>query len=229
MPPYFYRMYECFFNALSDPRWPDYFDMVITAEIRDINGFIRAIRSGLVVISAQLCADGLYYTGSVHMRSGVEQIVRVHARDLGLDDQDVERGAVGGPPRAGQRPDARQPGRDHALKIVVAREKACPPGVAVQRRLGRAEPPSAGWRLHHSPPLRRRTSLSRSAAAITAGACSRPGCRESRSIGPETLTAAMTFPEGERTGAETDATPGSRSPTEWAQPRRRTAARATAE
>ena len=30
----------------------------------------------------------------------------------------------------------------------------------------------------------------------------------------ETLTAAMTFPEGERTGAETDATPGSRSPTE---------------
>jgi hypothetical protein len=89
MPPYFYRMYECFFHALSDPRWPDYFDMVITAEIRDINGFIRAIRSGLVVISAQLCADGLYYTGSVHMRSGVEQIFRVHARDLGLDDQET--------------------------------------------------------------------------------------------------------------------------------------------
>ena len=44
-----------------------------------------------------------------------------------------------------------------------------------------------------------------------------------------TLTAAITLPEGERTGAETEATPGSRSPTEWAQPRRRTAARATAE
>jgi hypothetical protein len=89
MPPYFYRMYECFLEALSDPRWPDYFDMVITAEIRDINGFVRAIRGGLVVISAQLCADGLYYTGSVHMRSGLEQIVRVHARDLGLDDQET--------------------------------------------------------------------------------------------------------------------------------------------
>src|SRR5215218_8149891 len=81
----------------------------------------------------------------------------------------------------------------------------------------------------YSPPLRRSTSLRRSAAAITAGACSRPGCRDSRSIGPDTLTAAMTLPDGERTGAETEATPGSRSPTEWAQPRRRTAARATAE
>ena len=82
---------------------------------------------------------------------------------------------------------------------------------------------------NYSPPLRRSTSLRRSAAAMTAGACSRPGCRDSRSIGPDTLTAAMTLPEGERTGADTDATPGSRSPTECAQPRRRTAASATAE
>lgn len=44
-----------------------------------------------------------------------------------------------------------------------------------------------------------------------------------RSIGPETDTAAMTLPEGPRTGAETEATPASRSPTDWAQPRRRTA------
>jgi hypothetical protein len=89
MPPYFYRMYESFVDALTDPRWPDYVPTVITAEIRDINGFVRAIRDGLVVVSAQPCPDGLYYTCSVHLRSGVEQIVRVHARDLGLDDQDT--------------------------------------------------------------------------------------------------------------------------------------------
>src|SRR5690606_19803937 len=80
----------------------------------------------------------------------------------------------------------------------------------------------------HSVPLRRSTSLSRSAAAITAGACSRPGCRESRSIGPETDTEAITLPEGLRTGADTEATPASRSATDWAQPRRRTAANDTA-
>ena len=57
---------------------------------------------------------------------------------------------------------------------------------------------------------------------MTVAACSRPGWRESRSIGPEIDTAAMTRPEGERTGADTEATPGSRSPTLCAQPRRRT-------
>ena len=63
--------------------------------------------------------------------------------------------------------------------------------------------------------------MSRSAAASTAGACIRPGCRVSRSSGPETDTAAMTLPDGERTGADTEATPASRSPTLCAQPRRR--------
>ena len=48
-------------------------------------------------------------------------------------------------------------------------------------------------------------------------------------MGPETETAAMTLPAGERTGAETEATPASRSPTDWAQPRRRTVLSATAE
>ena len=57
----------------------------------------------------------------------------------------------------------------------------------------------------------------------------RPGCRDSRSSGPETDTAATTLPEGERTPAETDATPSSRSPMLWAHPRRRTAASAAAE
>ena len=44
-----------------------------------------------------------------------------------------------------------------------------------------------------------------------------------RSMGPEIEIAATTLPPGPRTGAETEATPGSRSPTDWAQPRRRTA------
>ena len=57
-----------------------------------------------------------------------------------------------------------------------------------------------------------------------AGACMRPGERVSRSIGPDTDTAATTRPDGPRTGADTDATPGSRSPTLCAQPRRRTPA-----
>src|SRR6478609_9377806 len=43
-----------------------------------------------------------------------------------------------------------------------------------------------------------------------------------RSIGPEMDTAATTRPEGLRTGADTEATPSSRSPTLCAHPRRRT-------
>ncbi len=76
---------------------------------------------------------------------------------------------------------------------------------------------------------RRSDSERRSAAASTAGACMRPGWRESRSSGPDTETAAMILPEGERIGADTEATPCSRSPTDWAQPRRRMPARAVAE
>src|SRR5699024_11174887 len=53
----------------------------------------------------------------------------------------------------------------------------------------------------------RNDSESRSAAANTAGACIRPGCLVKRSNGPDTEVAAMTLPLGERTGAETDATP----------------------
>ena len=41
-------------------------------------------------------------------------------------------------------------------------------------------------------------------------------------MGPETDTAATTKPVALRTGAETEVTPGSRSPTDCAQPRRRT-------
>src|SRR5690606_30274040 len=69
---------------------------------------------------------------------------------------------------------------------------------------------------------RRSASERRAAASITAWACMRPGCRVRRSMGPETDTAATTRLEGPRTGAETDATPGSRSPIDCAQPRRRT-------
>ncbi len=57
----------------------------------------------------------------------------------------------------------------------------------------------------------------------------RPGWRDSRSSGPDTDTAAMILPEGERTGADTEATPCSRSPTDWAQPRRRMPDSAVAE
>ena len=60
------------------------------------------------------------------------------------------------------------------------------------------------------------------APATTVAACRRPGWRETRSIAPEMETAATTRPEGPRTGAETEATPNSRSLTLWAQPRRRT-------
>lgn len=76
---------------------------------------------------------------------------------------------------------------------------------------------------------RRKDSANRSAAARTAGACMRPGCLVSLSKGPETETAATTLPDGERTGAETDATPVSRSPTDCAHPRRRMAESAVAE
>jgi hypothetical protein len=79
-------------------------------------------------------------------------------------------------------------------------------------------------RSHGSSADRRSTSVSLSAAASTAGACIRPGCLVRRSMGPDTDTAATTLPVCDRTGADTDATPGSRSPTDCAQPRRRTTA-----
>ena len=63
-------------------------------------------------------------------------------------------------------------------------------------------------------------------AARTAWACSLPGVRVSRSIGPETEMAATTVPSAEWTGADTEATPGSRSATLCAQPRLRTPASA---
>src|SRR5215468_2902775 len=75
---------------------------------------------------------------------------------------------------------------------------------------------------------RRRVVLILSPAATTATACSRPGERVSRSIGPDTDVAAITFPPCPRTGADTDATPGSRSATLAAHPRRRTWASAVA-
>ena len=58
---------------------------------------------------------------------------------------------------------------------------------------------------------------------MTTAPWTRPGWRPMRSMGPEIDTAAMTLPLAPRTGAETLATPGSRSPTDWAHPRRRTA------
>ena len=61
-----------------------------------------------------------------------------------------------------------------------------------------------------------------SPAATTAAACIRPGDLVRRSIGPDTETAASIRPAGPRTGADTDATPGSRSAAVAAQPRLRT-------
>src|SRR5699024_11304251 len=54
-------------------------------------------------------------------------------------------------------------------------------------------------------------------------------CRYSRSIGPETETAATTFPEVDRTQDDTEAIPDSRSATLCAHPRRRTLASVAAE
>src|SRR5579875_3369329 len=62
------------------------------------------------------------------------------------------------------------------------------------------------------------------AALVTSAACSRPGDRVSRSIGPDTDSAATTRPLASRTGADTEATPASRSATLAAHPRRRTVA-----
>ena len=87
---------------------------------------------------------------------------------------------------------------------------------------------AARLRRRFGQPVRRRASDRRAAASMTAWACMRPGWRVRRSMGPETETAATTRLEGPRTGAETDATPGSRSPMDWAQPRRRTPDRAVA-
>mgnify|MGYP003353869664 CR=1 FL=1 len=47
-------------------------------------------------------------------------------------------------------------------------------------------------------------------------------------MGPLMDTAAMTLPLAARTGADTDAMPGSRSPMDWAHPRRRTADKSVA-
>src|SRR3954462_15992954 len=66
-------------------------------------------------------------------------------------------------------------------------------------------------------------------APTTWAACSRPGCRVNRSRGPETDTAATTVPSAANTGADTDATPVSRSATLSAQPQRGTVVNVEAE
>src|SRR5499427_9778553 len=98
----------------------------------------------------------------------------------------------------------------------------CPPGRA--RRSAGLGGTIVPRRVHP----RRMVALILSPAATTATACSLPGERVSRSIGPDTDAAAITFPPCPRTGADTDATPGSRSATLAAQPRRRTWASAVA-
>src|SRR2546421_1172598 len=95
------------------------------------------------------------------------------------------------------------------------------PARALRRRL----PGSAGYPRQVSA---RSRWLILSPAASTAGACRRPGDLVRRSIGPDTETAARTRPPGPRTGADTDATPGSRSAAVEAQPRLRTRARVAA-
>jgi putative transcriptional regulator len=60
------------------------------------------------------------------------------------------------------------------------------------------------------------------AASSTALTSSGLGRRPSRSTGPEIETAPSTVPDACRTGADRDATPGSRSAMLWAHPRRRT-------
>src|ERR1700751_2399540 len=87
------------------------------------------------------------------------------------------------------------------------------------RTLRRRLPASAGYLRQVSA---RSSLLILSPAATTAGACIRPGDLVRRSIGPDTETAARTRPPGPRTGADTDATPGSRSAAVAAQPRLRT-------
>src|SRR5207247_8594637 len=57
---------------------------------------------------------------------------------------------------------------------------------------------------------RRRAAVILSPAVTTAGACSLPGERVRRSMGPETETAAMMLPPSPRTGADTDAPPAPR-------------------
>ena len=77
-------------------------------------------------------------------------------------------------------------------------------------RRGACSAPGAGPRSACSPPRRR----PRRAAGRADGTAARSG--------PEIDTAATTRPDGPRTGADTEATPVSRSPTLCAQPRRRT-------
>jgi hypothetical protein len=53
------RMYEYFVDALDDPRWPKKLPKAVKAGIPDFDGFVRALGNGLVVVSVQLCPDGL--------------------------------------------------------------------------------------------------------------------------------------------------------------------------
>lgn len=90
---------------------------------------------------------------------------------------------------------------------------------AMLRNFLQPSPPSSSSRTGQS--LR----VSASAAANRSAAQRAPGRRPIRSIGPETDTAATTAPRASRTGAETLATPGSRSAALCAQPRLRTSTR----
>ncbi len=108
--------------------------------------------------------------------------------------------------RSSHRRDSRigdtNPRQKPAGRVCRASRPAAPPTPgAVRRRVSR----------------RSATSMAL-AAATTAPPKRAPGCRDRRSTGPETLTAAMTAPSSPRTPALTDATPGSRSSTDSTQP-----------
>ncbi len=79
-------------------------------------------------------------------------------------------------------------------------------GICCNRAIVPFSSPGRGTETRYSAAARRSDSDSRSAAASTAGACIRPGWRESRSSGPDTDTAAITLP-GDLIGAETERRP----------------------
>ena len=111
--------------------------------------------------------------------------------------------------------------------IVFAAAFALGPGCG-RSSSTRSAPDVAGDGRRATPGLRPRSAGQRAAREIAAAASrtapmiSGLGRRPSRSTGPEIETAPSTAPAPSRTGADSEATPGSRSATLCAQPRRRT-------
>ncbi len=93
-PRHYKVMYEFWCDAMRTQK-PHIRKAWRAAAGDDFGGWMRALQNELVVVSVQLCDDGLWYTASLRVSDGLAPVTRVHANRLGLGNEETLRNELG--------------------------------------------------------------------------------------------------------------------------------------